>query len=71
MDVREKLVELIKGISYDEKLCWYDLHDMREAAEDIADLLIENGITVLERVSVDGRIPEKEYWKEEVEFYEG
>ena len=48
MDVREKLVELIKEISYDQKLEWYDLRDMREAAEDIADLLIKNGVTVQE-----------------------
>ena len=48
MDVREKLVELIKEISYDQKLEWYDLRDMREAAEDIADLLIKNGVMVQE-----------------------
>ena len=71
MDVRGKLVELIKGISYDEKLCWYDLYDMREAAEDIADLLIKNGVTVRERVLVDGMIPEREYGKNEGEVYEG
>ena len=48
MDVREKLVELLKEISYDQKLGWYDLWDMREGAEDIADLLIANGVTVQE-----------------------
>jgi hypothetical protein len=49
MDVREKLVELLKEISYDQELGWYDLWDMREGAEDIADLLIANGVTVQER----------------------
>lgn len=48
MDVREKLVELLKEISYDQKLGWYDLWDMRDGAEDIADLLIANGVTVQE-----------------------
>ena len=48
MDVREKLVELLKEISYDNKLCWYDLWDMREGVEIIADLLISHGVTVQE-----------------------
>lgn len=48
MDVREKLVELLKEISYDQKLGWYDLWGMREGAEDIADLLIAQGVTVSE-----------------------
>ena len=59
MDVREKLVELIKEISYDEEVRWYDLWDMREGAEDIADLLIAHGVTVQERISVDDRLPEE------------
>ena len=58
MDVREKLVELLKEISYDKKLSWYDLWDMREGAEDIADLLIANGVTVQEWISVKDRLPE-------------
>ena len=49
MDVREKLVELLKEISYDQKLGWYDLWDMHYgAAEDIADLLVAHGVTVQE-----------------------
>jgi hypothetical protein len=58
MDVREKLVELLKEISYDQKLGWYDLWDMREGAEDIADLLIANGVTLQEWISVKDRLPE-------------
>ena len=48
MDVREKLTELIKDISYDEKLGRYDLGDMCGSAEYIADLLISHGVTVQE-----------------------
>ena len=58
MDVREKLVELLKEISYDQKLGWYDLWDMRDGAEDIAGLLIAHGVTVQEWISVDERIPQ-------------
>ena len=59
MDVRKKLVELLKEISYDQKLCWYDLWDMREGAEDIADLLIAHGVTVQEWISVKDRLPDE------------
>ena len=58
MDVRKKLMELIKKISYDKKLELCDLWDMRDGAEDIADLLIENGVTVQEWIPVDERLPE-------------
>ena len=58
MDVREKLVELLKEISYDQKLGWYDLWDMRDGAEDIADLLIAHGVTVQEWISVSERLPQ-------------
>ena len=57
MDVWEKLVELLKEISYDQKLGWYDLWDMRDGAEDIADLLIAHGVTVQEWISVKDRLP--------------
>ena len=57
MDVREKLVELIKdGIRKglrargDE---WLDY-----SFEDVADYLISNGVTVQEWISVDDRLPE-------------
>ena len=55
MDVKEKLVELLKEISYDQKLGWYDLWDMRDGAEDIADLLFSHGVTVQEEAKL--------YWK--------
>ena len=57
MDVREKLVELIKdGIRKglrargDERLDY--------SFEDVADHLISNGVTVQEWISVDDRVPE-------------
>lgn len=49
MDIWEKLVDLLKEISYDKKLGCYDLWDMCDGAEDIADLLISHGVTVQER----------------------
>ena len=58
MDVRKKLAELIREISHDKKLYLYDLCDMFEGSEKIADLLIENGVTVQEWISVDDRLPE-------------
>ena len=58
MDVRKKLAELIREISHDKKLYLYDLCDMFEGSEKIADLLIENGVTVQEWVSVEDRLPE-------------
>ena len=60
MDVREKLVELLKEISDDKELCWYDLWDMCEGAEIIADLLISHGVTVQEWISVKDRLPTRE-----------
>ena len=58
MDVRKKLAELIREISHDKKLYLYDLCDMFEGSEKIADLLIENGVTVQEWISVDDELPE-------------
>ena len=51
MDVREKLVELIVNASHE---CddFYDLWDMRQAVDGIADFLIANGVTVQEWISV-------------------
>ena len=60
MDVREKLAELIREISHDKKLYLYDLCDMFEGSEKIADLLIENGVTVQEWISVNDRLPEED-----------
>ena len=59
MDVREKLVELLKEISYDQKLGWYDLWDMRDGAEDIADLLIAHGVTVQDNTEISDEILEQ------------
>ena len=57
MDVRKKLAELIREISHDKELYLYDLCDMFEGSEKIADLLIENGVTVQEWISVDDELP--------------
>jgi hypothetical protein len=56
MDVREKLVELIVKASHE---CddFYDLWDMRQVADGIADYLIANGVTVQEWISVKERTP--------------
>ena len=48
MDVREKLVELIESARY-----WGS-----GTSEEIADHLIDNGVTVQEWISVDERLPE-------------
>ena len=49
MDVREKLVELIESARY-----WGSNN-----SEEIADTLLENGVTVQEWISVDDRLPEE------------
>ena len=57
MDVREKLVELIKdGIRKGLRAKGDDRLDY--SFEDVADHLISNGVTVQEWVSVDERLPE-------------
>ena len=48
MDVREKLVELIESARY-----WGS-----GTSEEIADHLIDNGVTVQEWISVEDRLPE-------------
>ena len=48
MDVREKLVELIESARY-----WGS-----NTSEEIADHLINNGVTVQEWISVEERLPE-------------
>ena len=45
MDVREKLIELLKKIKY-------------VSVENAANILIDNGVTVREWISVDDRLPE-------------
>ena len=58
MDVREKLVELLREAPYNtfgNKLrnCYFD-----SCLELIADHLVSNGVTVQEWISVDDRLPE-------------
>ena len=48
MDVREKLVELIESARY-----WGS-----NTSEEIADNLLDNGVTVQEWISVDDELPE-------------
>jgi hypothetical protein len=48
MDVRKKLVELLLG--------W---GGMSNCAEDIADYLLENGVTVQGRISVKDKLPQE------------
>ena len=48
MDVREKLVELIESARY-----WGS-----NTSEEIADNLLDSGVTVQEWISVDDRVPE-------------
>ena len=52
MDVREKLVELIF-----DSLCRH-IDKSCKLAENIADDLLSNGVTVQEWISVDDRLPE-------------
>ena len=57
MDVREKLMELIKdGIRKGLRASGDDRLDY--SFEDVADYLISNGVTVQEWVSVDDKLPE-------------
>ena len=57
MDVREKLVELIKdGIRKGLRAKGDDRLDY--SFEDVADYLISNGVTVQEWISVDDRMPD-------------
>lgn len=57
MDVREKLVEIVKEAGYECER-FGDLWDMRENAEEISDFMIAHGVTVQEWISVDDRLPE-------------
>ena len=57
MDVREKLVELIKdGIRKSLRARGDDRLDY--SCEDVADYLISNGVTVQKWIQVDDRLPE-------------
>lgn len=55
MDVREKLVEILKQAPFEGKVLdewWWE-----EKIKRIADHLISNGVTVQEWISVDDRLP--------------
>ena len=57
MDVREKLVEILKQAPFEGKVLdewWWEEKIVR-----IVDHLIANGVTVQEWISVDDRLPEK------------
>ena len=86
MDVREKLVELIKaGIRKGLRARGDDWLDY--SFEDVADYLISNGVTVQEWISVDDMLPEEkvncivhykhaycdndDYWAIGICFYDG
>lgn len=76
MDIREKLVELLRDVQY-----------LGGLEEKIADHLIANGVTVQEWISVDERLPEEkvncivhykhaycdndDYWAIGICFYNG
>ena len=56
MDVREKLVEILKQAPFEGKVLdewWWE-----EKIKRIADHLITNGVTVQEWISVDDKLPE-------------
>ena len=57
MDVREKLIEILKQAPFEGKVLdewWWE-----EKIKRIADHLISNGVTVQEWISVDDRLPEE------------
>ena len=57
MDVREKLIEILKQAPFEGKVLdewWWD-----EKIKRIADHLISNGVTVQEWISVKDRLPEE------------
>ena len=57
MDVREKLVEILKQTPFEGRVLdewWFE-----EKIKKIADHLIQHGVTVQEWVSVEDRLPEE------------
>ena len=56
MDVREKLIDILKQAPFEGKVLdeWW----LEEKIKMIADHLIANGVTVQEWISVDDRLPE-------------
>ena len=59
MDVREKLVELLKEVVAIQQ-CGFG--DPRPTYETAARYLISHGVTVQEWISVDDRLPENNQW---------
>ena len=57
MDVREKLVELLKSVlpNFRNNMAYWGEKPIYE----FADCLLANGVTVQEWISVDDRLPEK------------
>ena len=78
MDVREKLVEILKQAPFEGKVLdewWWE-----EKINRIADHLIRNGVTVQEWVSANDRLPNEpmrclvytkrgKYWGYEITYY--
>ena len=52
MDVREKLIEILRKPIFP--------HELADPIEAVADYLLDNGVTVQEWVSVDDRLPKNE-----------
>ena len=79
MDVREKLVEILRKPIFP--------HELVDPIEAVADYLLDSGVTVQEWISVDDRLPEEKancivyyqhsycdndgYWAIEMCFYDG
>ena len=52
MDVREKLIEILRKPIFP--------HELVDPTEAVADYLLDNGVTVQEWISVDDRLPDKD-----------
>ena len=50
MDVREKLIEILRKPIFP--------HELVDPTEAVADYLLDNGVTVQEQISVDNRLPD-------------
>ena len=79
MDVREKLIEILRKPIFP--------HELADPTEAVADYLLDSGVTVQEWISVDDRLPEEkvdcivhykhaycdndDYWAIGMCFYDG
>ena len=59
MDVREKLIEILKKPIFP--------HELADPTEAVADYLLDNGVTVQEWISVKDRLPSKEEYTAKAE----